>query len=156
MIFGREVAVNDFRASLDKPTRSRHVSEELQLVEKAEMEPMRSVLALVVTLMSTTCFAASLPIAGDYGSEAGCASTPPFTVDSGSDLLRLTSTAMNGLEWACSFDRVTKRNNRYSVAASCSADGATKPVRVTIVEHPDGTLTYKARNGRFTLHRCKP
>ena len=32
----------------------------------------------------------------------------------------------------------------------------TKPVTVTIIEHADGTLTYKAKNGRFTLHRCKP
>jgi hypothetical protein len=117
---------------------------------------MRTVLALVVTLISTTCFADSLPIAGDYGSDAGCASTPPFTVDAGSDLLRLTPTAMNGLSWACSFDSVTKRSKGYSVAASCTADGQTKPVKVTIVEHPGGSLTYKAKNGRFTLHRCKP
>src|SRR3984893_8743027 len=117
---------------------------------------MRTVLALVVTLISTTCFADSRPIAGDYGSKAGCASMPPYTVHAGSDLLRLTPTAMNGLSWACSFDSVTKGSKGYSVAASCTADGKTKPVTVTIVEHPDGTLTYKAKSGRFTLHRCKP
>src|SRR5689334_19208402 len=112
---------------------------------------MRAVLALAVASMSTGCLADSLPIANDYGSDAGCATPPPYTVDAGSDLLRLTPTAMNGLEWACSFEHVTKKSKGYSIAASCSADGATKPLKVTIVEHSDGTLTYKAKNGRFNL-----
>jgi hypothetical protein len=116
---------------------------------------MRTVLALAVTLMSTSCFADSLPIPGDYGSDAGCATPPPYTIDNGSDLLRLTPTAMNGLEWSCAFDQVTKKPKGYSIAASCTADGTTKPLKVTIIEYSDGTITYKAKNGRFNLHRCK-
>jgi|SRR5579871_3529336 len=117
---------------------------------------MRAVLALAATLISTAAFADSLPITGDYGSDAGCATPPPYTVDNGSDLLRLTPTAMNGLEWSCAFGDVTKNSRGFTIAASCTAGGTTKPLKVTIIQYSDGTITYKAKNGRFNLHRCKP
>ncbi len=116
---------------------------------------MRLGIAAAACLAAFPCLAASLPTAGDYGSDAGCAAAPPFTADAGALQLRLTPTAMHGLEWACTFDRVTKRGAAYEVAASCSSEGETRHVTVTVAEHPDGTLTYTDDSGAVVLHRCR-
>jgi hypothetical protein len=116
---------------------------------------MRLLLAVIGSLTAVPGLAASVPLSGDYGTAAGCSAEPPFTVDGGTQLLRVGPRAVNGLEWTCSYDQVTKTADIYSVAASCSSEGETSRATLTLAERLDGTLAYSDRNGTVTLHRCK-
>src|SRR5579859_3167101 len=105
------------------------------------------VLASLAWLIASPCLAAtSLPLAGDYGTASGCASSPPFTVEASAPALRLSQHEVNGLEWKCSFKRVTKTLMGYSITAACSSEGSTQTVGISLWRTPAGVV-YSGPNG---------
>src|SRR5262249_5425692 len=104
--------------------------------------------------VSPSLAATSLPLAGDYGTAAGCASSPPFSVETAASVLRLSAHEVNGLEWKCSFKRVTKTLMGYSIAAACASEGSTQTVGISLWQTPAGVL-YAGPNGLALLHRCR-
>jgi hypothetical protein len=116
---------------------------------------MRVALGLLGALFSSTCLAATLPILGDYGGPAACAVQPPFSGDTGDLWLLVTRTAVEGLEWGCSFDSVRTKGKTYSVSASCAVEGVTSHETLTFSENSArGTLSFVGMGLRVTLNRC--
>ena len=110
---------------------------------------------LACALASPGLAAASLPLKGDYGTASGCQSLPPFTVETGTSVLRLSRHEVNGLEWKCSFNRVAKTLMGYSIAAACSSEGSTHADAISLWQAPAGVVIYSGPSGVFVLHRCK-
>ena len=113
------------------------------------------ILATLACALASPCVAASLPFKGDYGTASGCRSLPPFTVETGASAIRLSQHAVNGLEWKCSFTRVTKTLMGYSIAAACSSEGSTRSDAISLWQAPAGVVIYSGPSGVFVLHRCE-
>lgn len=113
-----------------------------------------SILFAALCLSTTASFAASLPVSGTFGDDAGCIVLAQGESQN-TDWILVSPKTVSGHEWECSASKV--RGTKVALRCGEAGDnGKGRIVNVTVAEdHATDVLTYTDPDGTLTLHRCK-
>lgn len=114
----------------------------------------QTMLALLAGLTLPAAAGAQQPgYVGNWASEASWCRNKLGTTDE--IPLRVSARGVEGFEFRCSFDRVSGKDGRWDVTATCQGEGMTEKRRIRLVRDGDAMTWSERGKDAQRLVRCR-